>query len=469
MAQINKSPARILAAFAFVVFIAVGVTCRGGPDALAIVEAVSEGGVGTFTDNRDGNTYKIVAIGNRVWMAENLKYGPGATGCYGGNESYCDEYGMLYNWHAANTSCPTGWRLPTRGDWNNLSRAVGGVWGFAPSDDEDKFFVRWGVAGAKLKAKKGWNYYRDESGNGLDDYAFSALPGNGTDDYGFSALPGGSRKINGMFIDGGENGYWWTSNRTSDNFAYARSIHLHDDVIAERELNASLWLSVRCVAAASIDKKVWDAYKLKTDDENVKAAEEEAGAVERRRQAIEKKSSYFTDSRDGRKYRSVTIGGRVWMAEDLKYLPPEGNWWCYANDSSKCDKYGRLYDWGTVKKVCPAGWRLPSVEDWDSLSVAAGGDSTAGKSLKSTDDVWRHDGGGTDDYGFSAVPGGFRYSKDDIDRFANFGLLGNWWTSAVDEDDDVRIRALAYNKDKLLNGAAEKDAGLPVRCVENRR
>ena len=110
---------------------------------------------GSFTDSRDGQSYKTVTIGSQTWMAENLNYKTDKSYCYGDVESNCSKYGRLYRCEVE-TPCPSGWHLPTKAEFETLLSAVGGE----------------STAGAKLKSTSGWS----NSGNGTDAYSFSALP-----------------------------------------------------------------------------------------------------------------------------------------------------------------------------------------------------------------------------------------------------------------------------------------------------
>ena len=184
---------------------------------------------GTLTDERDGQTYKTVKIGDQVWMAENLNYAYTAvpyhynflasqytsdstSWCYDNDASNCAKYGRLYTWAAAMDSvgtwsengkgcgydtkctptypvrgiCPEGWHLPTQVEWDTLFATVGGQ----------------STAGTMLKSTSGW-----DGG------------GNGTDVYSFSALPAGLRYSNGEF-DSKSSAYFWSSTGFNSDIAY---------------------------------------------------------------------------------------------------------------------------------------------------------------------------------------------------------------------------------------------------------
>jgi uncharacterized protein (TIGR02145 family) len=184
----------------------------------------------------------------------------------------------------------------------------------------------------------------------------------------------------------------------------------------------------------------------------------------------------FTDTRDGKRYRTVKIGNRVWMVDNLNFKT-NGSW-CYDDNESNCRKYGRLYDFETARiKACPTGWRLPTNEDWEALAWAAGGWEIAGKKLK-TKTGWYNNGNGTNDFGFSALPGGYRsvdvisgYGYDDGDDYAevsfeSIGKEGGWWTSTVRNSKHPNCWYMDYRIDGAHDGYANVESAFSVRCVQ---
>lgn len=135
----------------------------------------------------DGNSYRVVTIGEQTWMAENLNLKTDDSYCYDNKKENCQKYGRLYKYSAAKYACPAEWRLPTEEDWNILVNALGGP--------------KIGIE--KLKTKKGWKENK-----------------NGTDKYGFGMFPGGEMEACELRMDPrfAEADYWATVDPTFNKF-----------------------------------------------------------------------------------------------------------------------------------------------------------------------------------------------------------------------------------------------------------
>ncbi|MCL1957166.1 MAG: zinc-ribbon domain-containing protein [Fibromonadales bacterium] len=176
----------------------------------------------------------------------------------------------------------------------------------------------------------------------------------------------------------------------------------------------------------------------------------------------------FNDPRDGKVYKTVKIGEQVWMAENLNYEIPgffaKSNSVCYYNDPNYCKRYGRLYNWMTATKICPAGWHLPKREEWQTLVNFVGGENVAGKILKSKSG-WNKDYNGTDDFGFMALPGGHSNSNGD---FFFVGTNGYWWSAS-----EMRLfggayyLGLCYDCDSSYLDDHNKNNLFNVRCLKD--
>ena len=185
--------------------------------------------------------------------------------------------------------------------------------------------------------------------------------------------------------------------------------------------------------------------------------------------------SYFTDARDRKRYRKVTIGAHTWMAENLNYKT--GKSWCYDNKKYNCAVYGRLYDWNTAMKACPSGWHLPDSKEWLLAIKHIGNYSDVDKKLISKigwNDYTRVGDNVTDEYGFSALPGGLRgKSYNGVPGYDGIGYHGMWWSATdwrmklgSDSPDDADVWDISYYGGVSNYGGSETDAGLSVRCVE---
>ena len=182
---------------------------------------------------------------------------------------------------------------------------------------------------------------------------------------------------------------------------------------------------------------------------------------------------YFTDPRDSKTYRAVTIDGTIWMAENLNYDAGTGSV-CYQNNNGNCTTYGRLYDFTTANSSCPDGWSLPSDGHWEDLASSTDINGT-GKDVDSWRDVGRQLkatswAGGLDTYEFSALPGGSGWSNA---SFTGAGNEGYFWTSTVAPDiastpaGYVRAMNSVY-KPYLFSKTYQQVSNMSVRCIRTK-
>jgi len=214
------------------------------------------------TTDINGNVYKVVQIGTQLWFAENLKTNSyndgtpiphitansewsilksGAYTYYENNKENFETYGNLYNWYAVNTGnlCPTGWRVPSEKDWNELSDYLGG-------DDIAAGKLKEGTTIHDCKVKAvGAKHCCD-----LEDYItlYWVLPNlDATDEFGFRALPGGVRYKGGAYLNLHSFGFWWTSTQINDNQASYRSMDYSNSRLSTYSNDKNMGFSVRCI------------------------------------------------------------------------------------------------------------------------------------------------------------------------------------------------------------------------------
>lgn len=150
---------------------------------------------GSLTDERDGQTYKTVQIGNQIWMAENLKLEVSDGFCYGDVKDNCEKYGTFYTAKTALRICPEGWKLPNDEAWKILAQNIGAE--YDRRSGGGTFIYINDDAISKIRSTTGWSNT------------------NGTNALGFSAYPAG--KFNGTQYSGlGEQAAFMGSNKSSD-------------------------------------------------------------------------------------------------------------------------------------------------------------------------------------------------------------------------------------------------------------
>ncbi|HUH74730.1 MAG TPA: fibrobacter succinogenes major paralogous domain-containing protein [Chitinophagales bacterium] len=191
---------------------------------------------------------------------------------------------------------------------------------------------------------------------------------------------------------------------------------------------------------------------------------------------------------EGNKYATIQIGTQIWMAENLRtnrlndgtVIPnvtdnaawgilTTGAWSYYENDTSYNTTYGKLYNWYAVNsaKLCPKGWHIPTDEDW-SLIQSYLGSNSAGK-MKATGNqdegtgIWSApNAGATNVSGFSALPGGSRFTN-----FNHINIYGLWWTSSVYKDDQALGRTMTYGLTDTKTGKYHITMGISCRCLKD--
>ncbi len=202
--------------------------------------------------DRDGNSYRIVKIGNQWWMAENLKVTRYRNGdaiphvmdefawselttdayCnYDNNETNATTYGRLYNWWAVNDPrniAPEGWHVPSDAEWKQLEMHLG-----MSQSQADSTGFRGMYEGGKLK-EKGTAHWRSPNAGASDEY-------------GFTALSTGYRLDHGGYSSIGYNANFWSSTESGMHFAWSRHLHCTCAGIARYAYYKRHGLSVRCV------------------------------------------------------------------------------------------------------------------------------------------------------------------------------------------------------------------------------
>jgi len=199
----------------------------------------------------------------------------------------------------------------------------------------------------------------------------------------------------------------------------------------------------------------------------------------------------FKDIRDAQEYNWVAIGDQIWMAENLnigEMISSRENQinnqiiekYCLKNRESGCDEYGGLYQWNEMMNyakqennqgICPAGWSLPTLDDWHQIADHLDGKRTAGGKLKSRRVVpnvhprWSEPNlVDEENTGFEAHAAGLRTLTGNLNETYS---VAYWWTSNQDSDDNA-ISIFLINANTVLDQSVfKKEFGLGVRCIKD--
>ncbi|MCP4196774.1 MAG: hypothetical protein GY762_06445, partial [Proteobacteria bacterium] len=357
-------------------------------------------------DSRDGQVYKTVKLGGQTWLAANLNYETENSWCYGDDPANCDVYGRLYDWEAAKTACPSGWHLPTDEDWVTLITYLDPETDLSVTDISQ-------IAGGMIKT----------TGTIEDETGLWAAPNKGASNItGFSGVPAGTRFEGGNYQVINLHAIFWSATESENSLVWFMTLDygllsIYRAEEGEWNMTRGTGLSVRCVndVVTEVTEPFDPTGSADPDDNSHLPDPTEPDPV----------FGDMTDSRDATTYDTVTLGDQTWLAENLNY--DIANSWCYDDDTDNCDIYGRMYTWQAADEACPAGWHLPTLEEFTALatyldpateqpsnemmdiSKFAGGMIKATGTMEDGTGLWGNPNtGATNSSGFSALPAGTR-------------------------------------------------------------
>jgi len=394
-------------------------------------------------------------------MAQNLDYETDSSWCGG---TSC-EYGRMYRWagavnidakslssfssitcEAISTKnhqgvCPEGWHIPNDLEWLKLANFV--------KTEQGADFAK------TLKSINAWPTENEDL--------------QGTDDYGFSVLPGGymykTSYIGYKNYDNTETAFWSSIPDDGDAVAFTFDSSNTAGLVSLYRTGADY---VRCLQNSDSEKNAVHAPY--------------AGSV------YDSAANTLTDLRDNKVYKTTIIGTQIWMAENLNYLTEGGYADEYAqsrcphDNQMNCDKYGRFYTWTAAmdipsdyqneifpdsirhQGICPSGWHLPTMAEYDTLNEFVGG-TVPGYLLKSTD-TWLYDSPTVQEYAFNVLAAGY-YSSCEAE---SFGYNASFWTSSQ-KNATSGMHFYFSDAYSQQDGFYEdsKYSFLSIRCISDKR
>lgn len=463
---------------------------------------------GTMRDSRDGKTYRTVVVNGKTWMAENLNYSGHSMGesfCFNLDTAFCNLYGRLYSRDAALNSsscsfrgrcelgnrqiqgvCPSGWHIPSYAEADSLINFVSGK-------------------ATALRSAKGW--------------VTDVVPG--TDDYGLSIVASGAIWPNNSRTDFkliGKYEELWVY-EPSTNSTYLSFNYDDDSVDIDGFTTFPIHIPVRCISnkvpASSSSAKSSSSFSSSSvssssakssssmssssvssssvSSSSMSSSSEESSSSFDKAVLFNSSTSYgeMMDGRDGKTYKTVNVGGKTWMAENLdfadsaKFSILEGNSRCYDDEPGECVVSGRLYSreaalndsrctcyngtcpstTGVVQGVCPDGWHIPSKSEAEQLINSVGG-NTFGNKLKSSYG-WNAGYVGTNELGTSFTGTGVYRRQTGYVEFKGKGAYTDVWIFNGSEPNGLYYLMIQGRGTVAVFDEAEYDPFYPVRCVKN--
>lgn len=252
---------------------------------------------------------------------------------------------------------------------------------------------------------------------------------------GFSAQVGGIRQTYNVFQNLGEHGSYWSSTEENSSEVWNFEFRIYK-FLGRYKRDKSLALSCRCVKSTTPPLQ-------------------HAGT--------------FTDTRDGQTYQWVRLkDGKKWMTQNLNFETSDS--WCYNNERKNCREYGRLYTWKAAQKACPDGWRLPSDEEWWTMTGYYGMayNTESGQQKNESPDSGKaaysalKKGG---ESGFLALLGSMRFIDE---KFIDpLGRNGYYWTSSAYSPSGAWHYVFSKTYANVIRQGFSKNSGQSCRCLQD--
>ena len=401
---------------------------------------------GYIIDARDGQQYKTVFFDGVTWLAQNLNYAVANTDsisskCYLEDPANCSVYGRLYSRAAAALSniCPEGFEI-----------VDGGVWKWLKAHYESNM----------LKTTTGWTYWNE------------AINPNNVTGFGLQAS-GYCAKYNECNALAYEGRYWAFSGDDANEYVSVY-YNRNDMELGLKSLSPMDHNAIRCVSKNIGNCSAENLGEFKSLIGHRYYCNGSQWLDEKKIAATSiydypSKDFFFnptisygtmTDPRDGKTYRTTTIGSQVWMAENLDYVTVGGiaddgiGSWCYANQPLNCKLTGRFYSKNAVESgvLCPGGWHIPLYQNSSIINIGSQDE------FHSQMDVCRFDVANAkvygDEYGFSGLATGYYLIEEGTFEAENYYMC--FWGEN------------SYGTH--LCGSAvwgNRSVALPVRCVKD--
>ena len=191
---------------------------------------------------------------------------------------------------------------------------------------------------------------------------------------------------------------------------------------------------------------------------------------------------------DGNTYNTISIGNQIWLAENLRTtkfnnqdpipLITDNTLWSTQTEAAYCfyqdynllaNEYGNLYNWhvlNDIRNVCPAGYHVPSILEWEALIDFLGGNTVAGGKLKEAGLAHWIDPntGATNSSGFTLLPSGWRAHNNG--SYENLTYMAYQWSSTSIDALNASIMLVGFDSESCLTSESHKLTGLPIRCLK---